>query len=87
MRLCILRFCDEIITFKCQWLGAEMKAEVTDTQKLRTMDQKQDRRTPSINGLKSFQSVFTFSLMKKVVGPVLHPLCRAASLTVSSDLI
>lgn len=34
---------EEFTIFKCQWLGTEMKAEVTDTQKLRTMDQKQDR--------------------------------------------
>lgn len=30
-------WCDEITIFKCQWFGAEMKVEVTDAEKLKTM--------------------------------------------------
>lgn len=31
-------WCDEITVFKCQWFVAEMKVEVTDAEKPKTID-------------------------------------------------
>lgn len=31
-------WCDEITIFKCQWFVAEMQVEVTNTEKLKTID-------------------------------------------------
>lgn len=42
-------WCGEITISECQWFGAEMKADATDEEKLKTMDSNKDRHAGSIN--------------------------------------